>query len=257
MFFGGVRHSYIDADLLTYISGLATPLSADILGKINTFVAGYKSDDGLTNLSDAYDVMYYLGNETAESSLRNLVKRAHDAVAVNSPTFTPYEGWAGDGISSYIDTNYNPATEADNYKLNDASMMFYSRAAGGTNRDMGNSLTNRIQAIYSGNSCYYQLNGNGASTTVIADSLGMFICAGNDGSNKTYYYKNKTPIHSRTAAQTAIPSGNITLLKVAVSYTTRQQAFAACGKYLTQTSVNHITDRFEALMDSNGRGVIP
>jgi hypothetical protein len=258
-----------EADVITYVSGLTTAISDTQLAYINTFVAGYKSDDGLTNLSDAYDVMYYLGNETAESSLRNLVKRAHDAVAVNSPTFTPYEGWAGDGISSYIDTNYNPATEADNYSLNNASLGVYSRTdAHGLYTDIGlRTGTDDYTTIltrYSANTIIRIHNGvNPSITDAESNSLGMFI-ATRDAAGETglFGYHNKSALtRTETGNTTNIPNCNIFI--GARNYNTtpeqlspRQLSFAFAGAHRTQTSVNYLTDRFEALMDSNGKGVL-
>jgi len=47
--------------------------------------------------------------------------RLSDYTAVNSPTFTTDVGFQGDGISSYIDSNYNPGVNNVNYSLNSAS----------------------------------------------------------------------------------------------------------------------------------------
>ncbi len=259
----------MEAELATYISGLATPLSADILGKINTFVAGYKSDDGLTNLSDAYDVMYYLGNETAESSLRNLVKRAHDAVAVNSPTFTPYEGWAGDGISSYINTNYNPATEGSKYTLNNASLGVYSRTdATGLYCDIGSRTdTSNYTGIFlrNINAVAHRLHNdvNSFINEIVVNTLGMGIVTRSGNTpNDLYGYKNKVSLTKDSTGNntTSIPNFNLFIgarnfANTAESFSLRQYAFVFAGNHRTQTSVNYITDRFQALMTANGKQV--
>lgn len=255
----------MEAELATYISGLATPLSADILGKINTFVAGYKSDDGLTNLSDAYDVMYYLGNETAESSLRNLVKRAHDAVAVNSPTFTPYEGWAGDGISSYIDSNYNPATEADNYALNDASFGVYYRVTvndgltkinGAWSTAADGGTANRIQLTLETGAINSTISTGG---TITPPAGGFKIIARAVNTHQRIYINKSEQSFAR--ASTKIPNQNILLLAcnnatgAAQYFDSSQISFAFAGNNRTQESVNYLTDRFQALMTANGKQV--
>ena len=248
-----------DADVLTYISGLTTALSDDILGKINTFVAGYKSDDGLTNLSDAYDVMYYLANETAESSLRNLVKRAHDAVAVNSPTFTPYEGWKGDGISSYIDTNYNPATEGVKYTASNASFGIYIRNWGNILNDytchLDNSAYMRL-SNWTGTNIGYAIN---TQRQLVADLrvAGFFIASKKDNSTQGLYL-NKELKNNTNNIDYAVQSNNVVLFKRITNnfYQTGQQSFVFIGNGKTQTNVNNITDYFEALMDSNSKGII-
>ena len=51
--------------------------------------------------------------------------RLTDYTAVNSPTFTSNQGYQFNGTSSYINTNFNPATQGVNYTLNNASRGFY------------------------------------------------------------------------------------------------------------------------------------
>ena len=255
----------MEAELATYISGLATPLSADILGKINTFVAGYKSDDGLTNLSDAYDVMYYLGNETAESSLRNLVKRAHDAVAVNSPTFTPYEGWAGDGISSYITSNYTPSTDKENYDLNDCSCGFYERTTSNGKCNMGGENTGAgLTSLWSANngaSLYCGLNQAYNTTPVWTSSggsLGMVIQTRITVGLLSVFHR--TTKKDMSSAVNSIPTGTQWLMcynrnASAQALSTAQLSFAFYGKGLSDASETFLYDRFQALMTANGKQV--
>jgi hypothetical protein len=47
---------------------------------------------------------------------------------INSPSFTSL-GWAGDGLSSYIELPYNPTVDAVNYLQNDASIGSYNTEA--------------------------------------------------------------------------------------------------------------------------------
>lgn len=85
-------------------------------------------------------------------------KRLTQYTAVSSPTFTVNGGFAGDGASSYIDTNFNPATSGVNYTLNDAGRYFWvdnrtgtiwegATSAGNSISDNGSSLAKRINNI--------------------------------------------------------------------------------------------------------------
>jgi hypothetical protein len=60
-------------------------------------------------------------------------KRLSQYTAVNSPTFTTNQGFTGDGISAYIDTNFNFTLNGINYTVNDASRYFYLLNAVGAN----------------------------------------------------------------------------------------------------------------------------
>lgn len=60
------------------------------------------------------------GNDFALIDWKRLVLMT----AVNSPTFTTNQGFTGNGTSSYINTNFNPATQGVNYQLNNASRYY-------------------------------------------------------------------------------------------------------------------------------------
>jgi hypothetical protein len=62
--------------------------------------------------------------------------RLSQYTAVNSPTFTSNGGFTGNGTSSYIETNFNPATSGVNYTLDNAGRYFW--------------VDNRVGAIWEG-----------------------------------------------------------------------------------------------------------
>ena len=251
----------------TYITGLATPLSAGQITKLNTFVSALKTGMSITNLSDAFDVMYILGGETAESSLKNLVKNAHHATAVNSPTFTQYEGFQGDGISKHIKTNYNPSTEAERYSLNNASFGIYYR------KTVSDGLT-KI------NGCWYNAN-TGRTTislasTAINDSsatnntsaitepnVGLKVVS-RSGSLVSYGTYNSEITNNNTLS-TEIADSDIYLLAIyrinsspnyIGYYDSSQISFSFLGRGITTGEYAIIMSAFEAYMDANGKGVI-
>jgi hypothetical protein len=53
-------------------------------------------------------------------------KRLSQYTAINSPTFTTNDGFLSNGTSSYVDTNFNPASSGVNYTLNDASIFIWN-----------------------------------------------------------------------------------------------------------------------------------
>jgi hypothetical protein len=54
-------------------------------------------------------------------------KRLSQYTAINSPTFTTNDGFLGNGTSSYISSNFNPASSGVNYTLNNASIFLYNK----------------------------------------------------------------------------------------------------------------------------------
>jgi len=118
-----ISSAEIDADLEAYIDAISgTELSDVWISRLNTFITTIKSGLGITNLSDAFDVMYVLAGETEESSLLNLAKRAHDAQVYGTVPFTQYEGFTGGATTSdRLITNYVPSTDTVKFTLNDGA----------------------------------------------------------------------------------------------------------------------------------------
>ncbi len=257
-----------DADLLTYISGLATPLSTGQKDLLNTFILALKSGLSITNLSDFFDVMYVLANETEEAALRNLVKRAHDCTKVSTPAFVALEGYTG-ATGKYLDTNFNGAASGVNYTLNNASLGVYSRTdADGPYSDIGNRTSTSdytaILARYSGNTVMRLHNAtNPAVQDAEADSLGMFIVTrnGNTAGALAGQHNKTDLVIINTGNTTNIPNCNIFIGArnnngTPEQVSPRQLSFAFAGKYLDPTQRDLVVDAFEAYMDANGKGVI-
>lgn len=144
-----------DPDLVLFKTGLVTPLSSAYLAILDTFIVGLKSDLSLTNLSDYFDVFYAGASETLETTARNLVKREHDGtiqVTTAPYTWTQWVGVIGNPAKqTYIDTNYNPSTEADNLTSTSNSMGFVSlvnRGAASSYTSWGNATNSRVNPAY-------------------------------------------------------------------------------------------------------------
>jgi hypothetical protein len=75
------------------------------------------------------DVFYvYANNGSKEFALLNWINPLlHQCSLINSPSFTANDGFTGNGTSSYINTNFNPATSGINYTLNNASIFTYNK----------------------------------------------------------------------------------------------------------------------------------
>ena len=67
---------------------------------------------GTNNLSTIFDVLYNRAAHDAQAALLNWAKNAHDSTTVNSPTFTTDRGYKSNGTTSYLNWNFNPATQS-------------------------------------------------------------------------------------------------------------------------------------------------
>lgn len=262
---------YKNAETKTYLASLTTPISSTYAKTLDTFISMVKDSLAIANLSDAFDVMYDLGGETTEQSLKNLVKRQHDATAVNSPTWTQWEGFTGNGTSSYLNTNYNPATQGVVYVQNSASLGVYIRTnVDEAGVDIGAQTEGYTTGIYISTrrydtKFYWQINENTNSQFVNGvswDSRG-FTVAVRPNSTQVYGYKNGVNYGgAKSANSIGTPNLNIYILcgsygQVPTTFSTKQTSFAFLGKSLSATEVRKLTNCVEWLMDSKGKGVIP
>lgn len=254
-------------EVQAYISGLTTPLSSAQVTKLDKFVRTLKTGLGISALSDAFDVMYILAGETAESSLKNLVKNAHHATAVNSPAFTALEGFTGNGTSSYIKTGYLPNTNKVTMSLNSGSLGVYSRTdepGSNTKVEFGSYIAYNNSPLYiqlrSFSGFVYSIHSNGFIYDPIDNTYGFFIVSRNT-STQLVSYKNGEVISTKSASSNSINDFEVNILAVNYngvpsSFSTKQLSFAFIGRQLTSADVVVLTNAIESYMDSNGKGVI-
>jgi len=256
-----------DADAQAYFDAMSTPLSTDYQDRINTFVLMVKDSLSLTNLSDKFDVIYLLANETSEAGLKNLVKRSSDAtIGAETVTFTADEGFAGDGVGGYINTNYNANSDGVNYILNDASFGIYSRTnSQSTVIDIGGRATDAtadaiwIVLRYTNDSFYGSLNNAIALNSAVPTSAGFGLMSRAASDNAVYYF-NGGSIISNSDPAVSIFDGDIFICTEnrggsPVGYTSRQYAFAFMGAGLDAVEARKLNNCIEWYMDDLGTGV--
>ncbi len=177
-------------------------------------------------------------------------------------TFTPYQGFTGNGIDGYIKSGHNPRT-AGVMKKNDASLGFYRRndnaAVAGTypcsigadslgyttlyirseydNGKTGSNVLGAVPAYFS------EPNGN----------MGMYISS-RTASNETKIYFNKTLKGTSTVTNSGDPA-NVELYILAYNkngtaeagtFSPDQCSLAFAGSKLIQDDVDTIVDAFNA-----------
>jgi hypothetical protein len=258
-----------EPEVEAYITGLATTLSITEIGLLNTLTKSLKVGLGITNLANFFDLLYIRAGETAEQSLRNLAKRAHDSTAVNSPNFVSGEGYTGNGVSSYLNNNYIPIIDGVNYKLNSGSLGLYMRQFdrgltkynGVYSTTVEGGLANRmICGSLSGTQLNNSLNA-GAVTILNSDTNGLYIL--NRVSATTLEnFRNYVKIVTSSSIATKVP--NQVLVELALrresggiaNHNSSQISISFLAKNLTGQEHAVIVSAFESYMDSKGKGII-
>jgi hypothetical protein len=259
---GDESYNFQNFEVETYVDTLTTEISYEQIERIDNFVTMLKDSLSIDTLAEKFDVMYLLANETSEIALRNLVKTTHRATAVNSPTFTAYEGFTGDGISSYLNTNYNPSTQKVNYTQNSASMGLYSLkdVYSAAYRDVQTyTATVGLEMVFGVTSAgiyFMKLN----NATSIVDTFGVsngFLVLSRTASNLLSTYHNGLAGNVSTEASGTIPSLNIVLgarneAGSISNYSARTYSFFFIASGLSSEEVTKITNIFEWYLNELG-----
>jgi len=229
--------------------------------RIDTFIGMLKDSLAITSLSSYFDCIWLLANETSTAALKNLVKRDHDCTLNNTPTFTQWQGYAGNGSNASLLTDYNASTDGNNYTQNNAGFGVYIRNdVTETKVDMGYDDGTRSMSLIS-----KYLGGTGIQindrTNTVPDSTsastGLFIVDRSGANNKTVFRNSWTLSAVTNVASVGLPNGVVQILNRggASLYTTHQIAFAFISKSVSATEARKINNCVEWYMDQLGTGV--
>lgn len=186
------------------IGGSLTPLERSA---INTFIVNSGSD------IYEFDRFYILGLQNQTSCTVSLLNPTSSTITlVNNPTFTPGIGIRGNGVNSYINTNFNAATQGVKYTATSSLYGYYQNIM---------NTTSDSDGIYVGANQILLYKGNGTSINPSINDVSFDVSNKNNqtglismrrvGTNK---YSNVNGVDSSplSRAVSAIPNGNIFVL---------------------------------------------
>lgn len=242
---GGVSY---EAEAEALFARFTTPPTTERKGIINTLIKALK-DGGIWSKLDA---LYLTAAADAQAARRNWVQDAYNLTAVNSPTFTADRGYAGNGSSSYLRTNFNPTTASSpKFAQNSAHVSLTdrtSRAAasrvemGAINAGPTNFMT-QIATRFTGNQALARITGSvtGIPTFSNTDSSGRFVVT-RTGATAMEAYRNAVSIG--TSANASVALLNLEIFLGALNnngspslYSTDQIAQATIGSALSSAEV--------------------
>lgn len=179
------------------------------------------------------DVLYIFANNGGSNfaTLNWKAPTLYQSSLIDTPTFTINEGFTGNGTSSYIDTNFNPATQGVNYTLNDASRYAYVFTGSTAQRFEGNLLDNNMRL---GN--YTSMKINSGSTNTLDSAFNYTTIRGmksihRTSSNDVTLY-NDSIGGERTLISTVVTSANQWIFRQGGVYVNTEISMYAMGASL-------------------------
>jgi hypothetical protein len=219
---------------------------ADLNGYQRPSVAQCALQDALVGNLKTYDIWNKLDTFALFATNGDLNfalidwKRLNQYTVVNSPTFTVNQGITGNGTSSYIDTNFNPATNSVNYTLDNAGRFMYFTSVVTTNNALDGTISGGINRTLASGSASQSINsGNIDSSLVNWAGVTKYWRAINRTTSNDVVMISNTDVINKTATSTIITSTNQFVLRTASLYSsTNRIAFYAMGESLVSENTN-------------------
>ena len=166
-------------------------------------------------------------------------KRLSDYTAINSPTFTADEGFTGNGTSSYIDCNYNGATEGVNYADDSAHQMVWARVFGSSFELATNNLSQARQSIRNVSSGNNGINSSTSSTGSLSPSVGFIMFSRYNSTNYNQYNNNSLLANVTQPGNST--GGTSLVLRSFLGYSNSQISFSSLGADLSSEASSYYT----------------
>ena len=232
-----------DTDADAYITGYTPSATTTFKDALNAMVVDLKAQGFWAKL-DGLIVPADTGTGT-QRNVRNLSK----SVAIyNSPTFTAYRGYQGDGVSAYIGIGEAWAAVGNQFSRNSATMGVWCNLATGSTTaayhlgDAGGT-TKRIQAGTSTTAGSSRLNGTASNTHSGegASRAGHRTITRLSSSDQRFYFNGANEV-ARSDATSAAPSTTDEgfFLRNSSTYGPDRVALVYWGSGLTATEVTAI-----------------
>lgn len=205
------------------------------------------------NIYDSLDSRFFLALEN-ETDAKIDWMRNINADAINTPVFEKYNGYTSNGTSSYLRLNYNPAVDADKFKLSSGSISYKintnsivsARWSWGI-RDATHAIGLRNEPT---NNLFYFNRLSAAATYANSSNIYRYSIISRN-INNVYFKKGNTGYVSQSYSYTGIPNhtggiylGCLNNQGIAGNFDANQYSIFNIGGYLdgTQSQSLYLAD---------------
>lgn len=215
--------------VLDRATALSYTLPSDAqITKQNNLILHFK----YSGIWDLFDVLYIMNAGSQEYSTLNFKNpNTNQITSLNSPAWANNGGSTGNGINSYLDTNFNPVTQGVNYTLDNASRIIWVKTDGGSLID-GITTTGNNRATTT-SSTQQRINQGTTNLNASANLAGTGLKAINRTSNNNVEIFVNTTQFSRTAASSSLVSENQFIHRSGTVYGTNEISIYGMGADLS------------------------
>jgi len=251
------------AEYQAVYDAMTNPPDADIAVQqdlmVRALIAG-----GVWTLMDVFYLFAQQSNTAGEALINWINPGTYDATGVNlvAGDFVSLEGFTGNGISKYINLNYNPHDDGINLTLDSACIFAYQRTDSSSNKYLigCDDLTNALKICpTSGISGYYRGNDAAAYEFVMGLVNKGFYFGNRTANNAREIFFNNISKGSDTQATNAIPDLDMYILAQnrggPSNNSDAQVSCAGAGASMDAIKRTVIYDALQAYMTYNGKQV--
>jgi hypothetical protein len=223
----------------TFIAAMMTPPSTVRAALINNYFQALLS----ASIWNKLDILYLLAAADSQAARLNAKNPAvFTCIDVGAgPTFTADRGFAGNGTTTALNTQFTPSSNGVNYVQNNASVWEWSLTdATSVNADVGSAISASIyvQPLLTGTGTIVRINDNTSSSASNSTSLGMFGATRPDSNTKRIWQNGAQLGTDFSVASVGIEASAQWICgRNSSQFSTHQIAFAAWGANLTSTEV--------------------
>jgi hypothetical protein len=212
------------------------------------------------------DLLYVLATNNTANAALNLISTSYSLVPHGSATFIPDMGYAGDGSTGYIDTNWTPSTNAVNYTNANGSFGIYIQTSRAVNSSapVGSGSSGAtftiIQPYETGSLVQYDINDAVFPTVASPSSQGAWLVSRVSGTVSVYRNGSSTALGSHVSSPVSLPTQPVTILAfnnsgVRQSWSTDQISAVFFGAGLSGAQAATMNNLLNAFMVALGHGV--
>lgn len=251
-------YTFVNAEAVALVARFTTPPTHARKALIDTLVGSLKTAGVWSKL----DCLWLKAAADSQAAQRNWIADQYNLTAVSSPTFTADRGYAGNGSTSYLTTNFTPSTAvAAKMTLNSAHLSVWSNtdsAANVTDIGVTDGATTgiRIDAKRADTNMLVRVNDLANLQGAVANSSGYFF-AGRAGAALKRSRKGQAAVTDDTTASVALPGvpifiGALNGSGTPSGFSTRQYAAASIGANLTDAESDSLQSALNTYLTAVG-----
>jgi len=224
-----------------YFNQLSPQPNAQFKLAVNTFIINSKANGNWD-----WDVFYIFRAQSQQNARINVANPGSFTITeVNSPTWTANQGYTFDGLTNYLNTNYNPNTHSSRYVLNSACLFVKidTNTASGGQLDIGCGPTNNATSgAWMGaraftDQRFFRLNEKSTFASGVSGSLnsiGNWHCIRTDVNSEKLFLNGSSVLSSTGLPTISLPVydlyvGCVNNAGVATNFSDRRFSFAGAG----------------------------